>query len=93
MLVLQIVSKPSNCFLNLDHVSSIEYNKDLGELTLVSGAFGRTFYVDKDVPENKIFDAVKMALSPIYEPRSLQTHGVQLMLNLLPFQTALETVL
>lgn len=87
MLTLQIITRSSECILNLDHVTSIEYNEKIGELTFVVGSYGRSFYVDKGTPTKTILDAIHMCLSPIYEPRSLQTHGVKLALNLLKFQT------
>jgi hypothetical protein len=93
MLVLQISAKPAYTIINLDHFSSIVYSEEHGKLLFVfSDSSRRIFYVDKGTPEVDIFDAIKMSLSPIYEPRSLQTHGVQLMLNLLKFQTGAETV-
>lgn len=86
MLVLHISTKPTDTIMNLDHVTSIDYKESLGELVVVVGEYGRSFYVDKGTPESAIFNVLKMALSPIYEPRSLQTHGVQLRLDLRQFQ-------
>jgi hypothetical protein len=86
MLALHVTSKPANVIVNLDHVVSIEYDPNSAELSFIVGTYARNFRLDSGTPEGKVFDALKKALNPIYEPRSLQTHGVYLALDLLQFQ-------
>lgn len=92
MIALHLTTRETYSILNLDHIVGIEYDEKSGELTFVGENSARPVYLDKGTEAKKVWDAIQMSFSPVYEPRSLQTHGTHLRLDLTPFQSEEKAV-